>query len=258
VNTYLCGSEFVGDVLRDSPAYYADRLIPVGQYRSDNLVTMKEAEPPEILRRPLADGRKIVTALGFHTFDEWHRSQPDPLLNWSAHRHFLADMLRLAGDVPDIFVVLRYKSLEWAGLAEFSDLVAQVRCSGNVYLSTEYDKFYFSYDLCAHSDLVIAKHTSLGDECLSVGIPVLFHEYTHNTVRIVADAFDYSPSKVMCFNYPDLLNRTRAILSGAPNTMTDDFSDLEQVVYGGLGDGKVRSRVRAHVEAMLGAEGVSQ
>lgn len=118
-------------------------------------------------------------------------------------------------------------------------------------ISMDYEKTYISYDLCAHSDLVIAKHTSLGDECLSVGIPVLFHEYTHNTERLVADAFDYNPSKIMCFNYQELKERVQIVLSGTPNAMTEDYEYLKNVVYGGLGDGKVRERIHAHIEEML-------
>lgn len=248
---YLCSSPYFAEAMKNSPLYSVDHYIPVGQYRSDNLLTAQKSPPPQILEAPLSKGLRVITALGLHTHIEWQNSQMDPLINWSAHRHFLKDMIRISSDIPDVFVILRYKEIDWVSLPIFADLITKINSADNITISMDYDKSYISYDLCAHSDLVIAKHTSLADECLSVGIPVLFHEYTHNTERVIADAFDYSPSKIMCFNYQELKERTLIIISGTPNVMTEDYEYLKKVVYGGLGDGKVKERIHAHIEEML-------
>jgi hypothetical protein len=251
LNTYLCASDYAAALLRKSSAFLADRYLPVGQYRCDNLLEARTLPPPLILLQPKARGRKIITALGFHTHLSWHKSQSDPLLNWSAHRHFLEDMLRLSREIPDVFVILRFKYVNWVNLPIFTDLIREIESSDNVEISREYDKSFFSYDLCANSDLVIAKHTSLGDECLAVGIPVLFHEYTHNTKRLVADAFDYAPTHAMCFCYEDLLARAKSILTCADSEMKADLDYLNGVMYNNLGDGKVRERIHQHIESML-------
>jgi len=251
LNNYLCASPFAVEALKRSPINCVDHYLPVGQIRSDNLLEAKKSPPPQILKAPISKGLRIITALGFHTHMEWQNSQVDLLLNWKAHQHFLDDMIRLSKEIPDIFIILRYKYVNWVSLPVFAETIQKINSSGNMIISMDYDKSYFSYDLCAHSDLVIAKHTSLGDECLSVGIPVLFHEYTHNTERLVADAFDYTPARIMCFNYQELLERTKIILSGTPNAMTEDYEYLKNVVYGGLGDGKVKERIHAYIEKLL-------
>lgn len=248
---YLCGSSFVAEKMQQSPLNYINRYVPVGQYRSDYLWEAKESVPPAVLEAPLRRGNTVVTALGFHTPMKWSDSQVDPLLNWTAHRHFLEDMIRLSQDVPNIFIVLRYKEVNWMSLPVFADILETINSSEKIVISTDYSKPNISYDLCAHSDLVIAKHTSLGDECLSVGIPVLFHEYTHNTVGIVSDSFDYSPANIMCYTYQELLEKTKIVLSGTPNALTEDYEYLRNVVYGGLGDGKVRERIHEYIEGLL-------
>jgi hypothetical protein len=248
---YLCTSQFAADVMTRSTLFCVDRYWPTGQYRSDNLLEAKNSPPPQILKEPLATGRRIIIALGFHTPLEWQNSQTDLVLNWKAHMQFLEDMIRLARDIPEVFIILRFKDVDWVSLPIFAEIVQKISYSDNLIISMDYEKSYISYDLCAHSDLVIAKHTSLADECLSVGIPVLFYDYAHNTERIAADAFDYSPAKIMCFNYQDLLKRVKIILSGTPNTMTADYEYLKNVVYGNLSDGKVRQRIHAHIEGML-------
>lgn len=251
INHYYCGSPFAAEAMKRSPLIRVDHFIPVGQYRSDNLLELKRSPPPKILKEPLAKGLKIITALGFHVRTEWQTSQVDLLLNWKAHQHFLNDMIRLATDMPDAFIILRYKMIDWMELPIFTETIQKIKSTDNLIISTEYDANLVSNDLCAHSDLVIAKHNSLADECLSVGIPVLFHEYAHNTNRIMADSFDYSPTRVMCFNYEELRQRAQIILTGSPNEMTEDFEYLRNVVYGGLGDGRVRERIRNHLEKSL-------
>ncbi len=251
LNHYLCASQFAADVMKGNPLNCIDHYIPVGQYRSDNLLEAKKSPPPQILKAPLAKGLRIITALGFHTQMEWQNSQGDLYLSWKAHLHFLEDMIRLSEEIPDVFIILRYKDVDWMPLPIFAETIQKIKSSDNMTISIDYEKVFFSYDLCAHSDLVIAKHTSLGDECISVGIPVLFHEYTHNTERLLAEEFDYSPTRIMCFNYQELKERAQIILSGTPNAMTEDYEYLKNVVYGGLGDGKVRERIHAYIERML-------
>lgn len=250
VNTYLCGSDYIAGIMKKLSSYYVDHYLPAGQYRSDNLTIARQSPPPQILKEPIAQGRRIITALGFHTHLNWYNSQSDPLLNWTAHRHFLYDMIRLSQDIPNVFIILRFKLIDWVSLEVFADVIREIESSENITVSLDYEKSFFSYDLCAHSHLVIAKHSSLGDECLSVGIPVLFHEYTHNTERLVADVFDYSPTRIMCFNYEELLERSKAVLMG-DSTMASDYEYLKSVVYGGLGDGKVRERIHGHIESMM-------
>ena len=251
VNSYLCGSEYVAEFMKKSSTYFVDHYVPVGQYKSDHLLAARLSSPPLALQAPITQGRKIITALGFHTHMDWYSSQSDPWLNWTAHRNFLEDMIRLSRDIPNIFIIIRYKAVDWLSLPIFSEVVQEIESSENVVISKDYEKSFVSYDLCANSHLVIAKHTSLGDECLAVGIPVLFHEYTHNAMRLVAHAFDYSPTRIMCFNYQELLERVKIILSGDPHAMTPDYEYLKLVVYGGLGDGKVQERIHAHIESLL-------
>ena len=251
VDSYLCGSEYVAEVMRKSSAYSVDHYVPVGQYKSDHLFAARQSLPPLVLQTPIKQGRKIITALGFHTHMDWYRSQSDPWLNWTAHQQFLEDMIRLSRDIPNSFIIIRYKTVDWLSLPVFAETVHEIESSANMAISKDYEKSFFSYDLCANSHLVIAKHTSLGDECLTAGIPVLFHEYTHNFERLLASAFDYSPTRIMCFRYQDLLARVKIILNSDPHAMTPDYEYLKSVVYGGLGDGKVRERIHAHIESML-------
>jgi hypothetical protein len=51
----------------------------------------------------------------------------------------------------------------------------------------------------AVSDIAIARHTSLGDEMLSLGKPVIFYEY----VRFASEFYDYG-SGVISYDFEDM------------------------------------------------------
>lgn len=248
---YLCSSPFAENLMRKSPTYCVDTYVPVGQYRSDILVQAQTEPLPKVLVDPVAKGYKIITALGFHTVLNSHESQVDPLCNWTAHKHFLDDMWRLSNELPNVFIILRYKDVDWIKLSRFKESVDRIMSSENITISVDYDKPFMSNKLCARSDLVIAKPTSLADECLSVGIPVLFHSYSHNFRDIVSDAFDYSPTRVVCYNHAELLERARTVLQGTPNEMSSDYTYLKDTVYGGLGEGRVRERIHTFIEKLV-------
>jgi hypothetical protein len=251
IDDYLCDSQFVADIMEKSPIVSVKHFIPVGQYRSDKLLEMKNTTPPKILETPIKNGAFIITALGYDTWLYWHPQPVQPLINWKAHKKFLDDMIQLAKDLPDIFIVLRHKEIKWMDLPVFSESVQIIRNSKNIVFSEDYDMDYASYNLCTHSHLVIARYTSLADECLSVGIPVLFYEYTHNTERILADAFDYHPARIMCYNYNQLFERTKEHLDGIPADVKEKYQYLEKEIFGGLGDGMVKRRIHNYIDSLL-------
>lgn len=251
LSDYLCHSPFTADVMKRSPLYSVSRFVPVGQYRSDKLLEAKRSVPPEILKGPLAQGKKIITALGFHAVKEWQNARSELYTNWKAHKQFLNDMIRLSEEIPGVFIILRYKFTDWITMPVFAEEIEKIQTSENIAISMDYDRYFISYELCAHSDLVIAKPTSIADECLSVGIPVLFHDYTHNADRLISVAFDYAPARIMCHRYDEIRNKARIILGSTPHEMTGDYEYLMQEVFGGLGDGRVTERIRHYLEKRI-------
>lgn len=250
LNTYLCSSKVVASTLKQRANYCIDHLVPVGQYRSDQIHIARKAPAPKIIERARLNGYKVVTVLGFHPAASWYESKVDTLLNWTAHKHLLGDILALAQDIPNTFFVLRYKNTDWIANPEFSELLLKAYKTGRIVISEEYAIPFFSYHLCAHSDLVIAKHTSLADECLSVGVPVLFHDYQHNSQKLIAYIFDY-PEYLICLNFRQLKERAMEVLAKSPKVPWQKYKALENEAYGGLSDGCVGTRIRAHILSEL-------
>ena len=245
---YLCASEYCVDVIENSDSYIVKNYVSVGQYRSDELLLSDgDFEIPNELSLARQQNKKIIIALGFHTQEFSFQSKTDPLFSWSAHISFIEDMIAISRDIDNVFIVLRYKSTEWMDFPVFRDVLERLNNNENIVISTEYSINYYSYSLCSHAELVIAKHTSLGDECLSRGIPVLFHDYTHNRNSIISTVYDYEGSKIICHDYKQLLTMSKKMLAGDSKKYLDEIKHL----YGSYGDGNVRNRIHQWLENEL-------
>ena len=163
----------------------------------------------------------------------------------------MEDIIRLSQNLKDTLVILRYKSLDWTGNTHFKKILKKIDDCENIIISNNYKESFYSYKLCANADLVIAKHTSLADECLSHAIPVLFHEYGHNYTQITSDVFNYLSSELMCHNFDELLERSKSLLFNNSSKLKDIVNELNQTIYYVSEKGNVKKKITKHLENLI-------
>ena len=105
------------------------------------------------------------------------------------------DIIKLAQERSDLVFVLRSKDMNWLSDPAVAAMKERIREEENIRISTDYSQLAESYRLCSEADLVIAKHTSLVDECMSAGIPCLLHDYSENYTGYAQSIIDYLPEK---------------------------------------------------------------
>ena len=250
LDTYFVASEYVVNFLKQSKFHDIKNIISVGQYRSDYISLCKKIVPEEI-QEAKNKGKKIVVALGFHTTENWFESYITPTTNWAAQINFLEDIIKLSKLLNNVFIVLRYKELDWVNNEYFNEIINKIINCENIIISKNYSEDRHSYKLCANANLIIAKHTSLGDECLANGIPVLFHEYTHNTKKYISDAFDYLSSEIMCYNFEELLEKSKSLLFNSSSKLKDEISKLNKTIYYVKERGNIKNKIIEQVERLV-------
>jgi hypothetical protein len=106
--------------------------------------------------------------------------------------------------------------------------------------------------LSAHADLVIAKHTSIADECLVNEIPVLFHEYTHNMQKLVLDIPNYLPDNLICHNFEELLAKSKSLLFNEASDLKDEISKLSKTIYYIRKKGNIKNKIISDCMRIIG------
>ena len=243
VDTYYVASEFVANFIKKSKFYDIENIIPVGQYRSDYISLYKKKIIPEEISKAKENGKKIIIALGYQTVNNWFESYTQPIANWTAQINFLEDIIKLSRHLNDTFIILRPKGIEWITNTYFKSILNKINDCENIVISNNYKESFYSYKLCANADLIIAKHTSLADECLSHEIPVLFHDYTHNLKKNISLAFDYSPSGLMCYNFEELLERSKSLLFNSSSKLKNEIAALNKTIYHVKERGNIKNKI---------------
>jgi len=231
VDTYYVVSEFAANHIKNSKYYDVKNLIPVGLYRSDYLTLYKKKNIPAEILEAKKNDKKIIIVSGYSSPHHWFESYTSITKNWSSQINFLEDIIKLSKLLKNSFIVLRYKEIGWLACTHFKEILNKINECENIIISDNYKEAFYAYKLCANADLVIAKHTSLADECLTKEIPVLFYEYSHNLTKMTSAIFNYLSSNLMCHNFEELLERSNSLLFDSSSKLKDEIKKLNETIY---------------------------
>jgi len=218
---YFTSSDFISKYLLKSKYHQINHLISSGQYRCDWLnYFLKISKKNKSISK-----RKNILILGYHSPKYWFESSIQPLINFTARKNFLIDIINLSKKYVDYNFILRFKNIDWLNNKEFREYKKIFLSSKNLKLSTNYDNDRHTYFLCANSDIIISTPSSIADECIEVGIPVIIYNYTHNINEIIPNYLGYAKINIMCNNYHQLEKKLYNFLLLRNNKNTNKIKD---------------------------------
>ena len=231
VDTYYVGSEYAGNIIKKSKYYDVKNIIPVGQYRSDYLLKFKNEKVPNEIAEAKKNGKKIISIFAHQPHSSWVDSRTHLYINWTAINNFLEECLCLAQKLENVFIILRYKEVDWLNNPYFHDILQKLKNNKNIIISKDYSESFYSYKLCAHSDLILGKYSSILEECLSQKLPVLIYEKTHNTNNAFLDLSPYTSSYLVCSTFEELLEKCKSVLLSDSNKLKQAVKKMYDTIY---------------------------
>ena len=250
VDTFFTGSAFVCEQLRQSKEKYVERCIPVGLVRTDLLVSLATNKGRVSTLRQHLDGRKLIVAYDFDSLTKESENAKQVVVNWRANNQFYQDLIRLAETFSDVHIIVRGKNAKWLALPYFADTIAKLDACANIQVSADYSRMGIQYELAAAADFVIAKHSSIGDECLAIGKQVIFYDYLPNANSLVSRAFNYGGIPVFAYSYEDLRRSVSTFIEKGVVLGASEIEKVQEIVNGGCADGLVRGRIQTGLEGI--------
>ena len=241
-DTYLVTGPRVVRHLTESPFCHIGELKALGCPRADLLAEAMATATPETVPR--------VLVLDFHSPPHADDSRLNPISNWENNKAFYRDILRLARRFPKAHFTIRGKDDVWRTLPFFEDVVSEMESLPNIKISKNFIMLNESYRLAAGAVFILARHTSLADEALALGRPVLFHDYAQNWPTLVSSLFDYDNYPVFAHDYQTMESRLGRVLAGEDFMPAADFQRLREEYYC-AGQGPVRERLLSELRALL-------
>ena len=251
VQTLLTASPYFSEAILDSPVACVESAIPIGMWRTDLLHEYRLRKAPDVIQEALSNGLKIVVALPYHIEATVFASRRSMQLSWTASRIFLQDIIYLSKQHEEVMFIVRGKNAEWWKNVDFADEVAELKSRFNAWVDLDFSELNRSYKLCAHADLVIARHTSLAEECLALDIPTIFHDYSHNMDSMFFALFPYLPPSLWAHSREELAKKSELVLSQRGTFFREWWLPFRSEYFGNLCDGHVRERARTLIEKVV-------
>jgi hypothetical protein len=251
VSTLLTASPCFSDAALASRSVSINSAVAMGMWRTDFLHEYRAEPPHELRERARQGGQKFVVALPYHCAPPGEWSGNPLAVGVQPITHFLEDLADLAAVRPYVFIVIRGKNDNWATDERFAEIAARIAALPNIAVSRDYGAFNESYRICAAADLVIAKHTSLVDEALAVGIPCVLHDYTRNSQDLARPSVVYLPRRLWAENSGELNDAVDFALEDDGEAYREWWEPHRIRIYGKLNDGSVRARARAHLSTLV-------
>lgn len=252
LDTYLVASEYVARRIASDPGKSVGTLKPIGLVRGDLIHQFRDEA-----RHGGADVRhdRIVEVLvfDFHSVRDHATNSRTLVNNWRSNRAFYEDILRLAKAFSGARFTIRSKNGDWQTMDEFADVVDAMNRQANIVIDRDDDRMLASYRLAARADAIIARHTSIADECMAAGKPTLICENLPNADRTVSHSWDYGGVDVFVRTFDELIERLGKIVSHGHYLDAAEVARLQSVVNNGPADGNVRARVAGELQRVCHA-----
>ncbi len=236
--------------------YFTNNLYQIKNLKKSNYITAKSFQPlkqirSELIRKFTNKNKKIITIFGYNTSNNQIKSMHEPLTSFKVQDIFLNDCIALSRKFNDYKFILRFKSLEWLKNNYFKKTLGKLKKSINIEISRNYN-FNESYKLCANSQLIICRWTSLIDEALAAGKKVLIYDYAGNSSPITQEYFNYN-NKIICKNFIELQEKIDLLTNRKKSF--NDFIPKNKLIkyYGKLSNNKdyTKISIRNKIEKYL-------
>lgn len=246
LNLYCVHGTIVKETLERNCYAAIDEIIVTGDPRTEK-ITNSIANASLECDQEFGGGAHVCLVLDFHSVkDPFQNAQmygPD----WKCNKFFYESIITLAQKNSDCAFVIRGKNMVWQSIPAMESVKQAIKTLNNVFVDSHYGSFDRSYELAAMAGLVIARYTSLCDQCLAVGIPVLVFEGTPDGRNVISRWHDYKPYPIIIREASELQSRFDKIIREGVYMSNDQFMTMRRKYYGHEhGDADSTSLTRLH------------
>jgi hypothetical protein len=172
LDTLLSISESSSKIIKNSDRFVINNIYQVGQARTDHFFDKSFSK---------SQNKKDVVILDYHIVLNSIEEKFKLFTNWKNDINFRNEILSLAEYYQDINFTFRGKNADWYYNKAHSHVKLRADKLSNVNVDTDYSLDHWkSYHLCSTADLIIARPTSLAEECVSMGLNVIVCDYGIN------------------------------------------------------------------------------
>ncbi len=243
LDSQLTVSDFTSKILDSSNRFAVKNILPVGQVRSDHFF---DKDLPCKTKYKLR-----VIVLDFHIMNDVEDEKFDLILNWKNDINFRNEIILIAEAYPDVEFIFRGKNCNWYYNEYHNQIISKVNDLPNVVVDCNYSiDVWRSYHLCASADLIIARPTSLAEECASKGMDIIVSDYGVNYTTDVSRFLPKLLKKYYCHSFEQLKEMFDHWIKYRYVVSDELKNRIKSEIFSNLTDGQVKKRTQDYLHAI--------
>ena len=190
--------------------------------------------------------------LDYHIENDFEREKFELITNWKNDINFRNEILSLAESNPEIEFIFRGKNCDWYKSRFHKNIILKINRLPNVSVDTDYSLNYWkSYHLCASADLIIARPTSLAEECISRGLDVIVVDYGINYKTQVSRFLPKLLREYYCYSFIQLNRKFNFWKKNQYVVKKELKIKIKKEIFSNLTDGKVKLRIENYLKKII-------
>lgn len=240
---FVIGQIIADELKRKKHNIAIEQVTPLGPVRLD-LIYEQQQEPHRPSKYDAIKSKSLlILALDFYSPKTEEANRLVMGNSWKNTRRFYSDLIALAKAFPSIHIVIKGKNADFLEMPVFADTVRQLEQMTNISVEREYSTFTPAR-MVNLADGIIALHTSLADEAMAAGKPVIIYDY----FGFPTDFFDYERLPAIAQDFNQLQECVERLVRRIPLIDENRMKALQARCYHNSFDGKVRRRLISKLE----------
>lgn len=244
LDTYYVSSSFTCKMIKESKVKFVNRCIPCGQLRTDLIEGFKSDDSGK---------NNLIIVFDYHSVKDPYLNMRMIDNNWLSNKSFYDDICKLAKRNKDFDFVIRGKNLNWTEIPYFEATIKKINSIPNLRISSDYKTLNMQYKMASNAKLIIAKHSSIGDELIASGKSVIYHDFQPNVRKGVSVDYDYNKFDNFAYSFHELELKVKSVLDGNHLSTKRKLIELQEIINNGASDGKAKDRVITDLKTLYGS-----
>ena len=156
----------------------------------------------------------------------WYKNGRHDILSWKANKNFYNIIINLSKKYPEVNFLIKSKNYKWTTIPFYENIVEEINQRKNITILTNQTKLTANESL-NKADFVLAVTSSLAEEMLSIGKPVIiYNSYGGHPKKL----FNYG-ERILANNYEEISEKINLIVKNYQRFNSELNLDRSKLFY---------------------------
>ena len=219
---YFVGGERSKNLIKKRmPSPFIDNLLNLYMVKADKYAKLNSSNS---LKNNFSNEKLKCLVVDLHSLRSWYYNGRSSVISWRRNKDFYHEIINLAEHFPQVEFLIKSKQYDWLDIPYFKEISRQLYQKKNIVILSDQKKWtpIRSVNAC---DFAISLYSSLSDEMLAIGKPVIIIDKFGNPEKY------FNFGKILAKNYDETIKKINLIIEDYKKYNFQIEEDRNKIYY---------------------------